>query len=196
MSCKLRTTFLWQTFSLGKEKSGSAYIAKSYEFCKTFGIFILPTEITREWHLPGDWSPIAPGLNNLYQPASRAVRKWRGNGERMRKWREIYSLHFLILSLFPPPLSISYIKICHILSQNVKYVFFVANVTKNLTYVLWGNNSGPNSLWGSSASCAGLDMGKFLFLSIDMWKFLFNISILIAIPCPSPIETEWKKKFS
>ena len=75
-------------------------IAKSYEFCKTFGIFILPTEITREWHLPGDWSPIAPGLNNLYQPASRAVRKWRGNGERMRKWREIYSLHFLIFSFF------------------------------------------------------------------------------------------------
>ena len=48
----------------------------------------------------------------------------------MRKWREIYSLHFLILSLFPPPLSISYIKICHILSQNVKYGIFVANVTK------------------------------------------------------------------
>ena len=76
----------------------------------------------------------------------------------MRKWREIYSLHFLILSLFPPPLSISYIKICHILSQNVKYGFFVANVTKNLTYALWGNNSGPNSLWGSSASCAGLSV--------------------------------------
>ena len=26
------------------------------------------------------------------------MRKLRGNGERMRKWREIYSLHFLILS--------------------------------------------------------------------------------------------------
>ena len=50
----------------------------------------------------------------------------------MRKWREIHSLHFLILSLFLPSLYISYIKICHILSQNVKYGTFVANVTKNL----------------------------------------------------------------
>ena len=98
------------------------------------------------------------------------MRKWRGNGERMRKWREIDSLHFLILSPFPPPfpsfphylsisslsISISYIKICHILSHNVKYGTFVANVTKILTYALWGNNSGSNLLWGSSASCAGL----------------------------------------
>ena len=53
-------------------------------------------------------------------------RKRRGNGERMRKWRE----NFLIISLYPPSLSISYIKICHILSQNVKYGIFVANVTK------------------------------------------------------------------
>ena len=55
----------------------------------------------------------------------------------MRKWREIDSLHFLILSLFPPSfsippsLSISYIKMHHILLQNVKYGTFVANVTKN-----------------------------------------------------------------
>ena len=48
----------------------------------------------------------------------------------MRKWREIYSLHFLIFSLFPPSLSISYIKNCHILWQNVKYSTFVANVTR------------------------------------------------------------------
>ena len=48
----------------------------------------------------------------------------------MRKWREIHSLHFLILALFPPSLSISYIKDCLILSQNVKYGTFVANVTK------------------------------------------------------------------
>ena len=56
--------------------------------------------------------------------------KWRGKGERMRKLREIHSLYFLISSLFPPSLSISYIKICHILSRNVKYGTFVANVTK------------------------------------------------------------------
>ena len=35
--------------------------------------------------------------------------------------------HSLFIS---PSLSISYIKICHILSQNVKYGIFVANVTK------------------------------------------------------------------
>ena len=43
------------------------------------------------------------------------------NKEKLRKCREWISLHFLILSLFPPSLSISYIKICHILSQNIKY---------------------------------------------------------------------------
>ena len=58
------------------------------------------------------------------------------NKERMRKWREIHTLHFLILSLFLPSLSISYIKICHILSQNVKYGTFVANVTKKSTYAI------------------------------------------------------------
>ena len=67
-------------------------------------------------------------------------REW-GNGERMSKWREIHSLHFLIFSLFPPSLSISYIKKCPIFSQNVKYSTFVAKVTKNLYYALRGNNS-------------------------------------------------------
>ena len=43
----------------------------------------------------------------------------------MRKWREIHSLHFLILSLFPLSLSISYIKICHTLSQNVKMLMLI-----------------------------------------------------------------------
>ena len=84
------------------------------------------------------------------------MKKWRGNGERMRKWREIHSQDFLILCLFPPSLSISYIKNCHILSQNVKYGTFVANVTKNLTYVLWENDSWSNLLWESSASCQDL----------------------------------------
>merc|ERR1712002_1421197 len=63
-------------------------------------------------------------------------RKWRENEEMKRKWREneemereIHSQYFLILCLFPPSLSISYIKNCHILSQNVKYGTFVANVT-------------------------------------------------------------------
>ena len=81
-------------------------------------------------------------------------REW-GNGERMRKWREIHFLHFLILSLFPPSLSISCIKNCLILSQNVKYDTFVA---KNLTYAQWENNFRSNSQRESSLSCEGLNI--------------------------------------
>ena len=40
-----------------------------------------------------------------------------------REW-EIHSPHFLVLSLFPPSLSISYIIICQILSQNVNKTWF------------------------------------------------------------------------
>ena len=75
MSCKLRTTFLWQTFSLGKEKSCSAYIAKSYEICKTFRILTLPIEITREWHLPL-FQAIGAPCANLYT-WSRFVTKFQ-----------------------------------------------------------------------------------------------------------------------
>ena len=85
------------------------------------------------------------GLHNLWQPGSQAARKWRENEKMKRKWRENEererkwreneemerdSLHFLIFLLFPSSLSISYIKNCLILLQNV------ANVTKNLTYAL------------------------------------------------------------
>ena len=38
--------------------------------------------------------------------------KRREKGERIRKWREIHSPYFFILSFFPPSLSISYLKIC------------------------------------------------------------------------------------
>ena len=89
------------------------------------------------------------GCTNLLQPGSRAARKWRENEEMKRKWREneemkrkwreneemereIHSQDFLILCLFPPSLSISYIKNCHILSQNAKYGTFVASVAKKL----------------------------------------------------------------
>ena len=82
-------------------------------------------------------------------------RAW-GNRERLILYISSFSLHFLPLSPFPHSLSISHIKICYILSQNVKYGIFVANVTKILTYALWGNNSGSNLLRGSLASCAGL----------------------------------------
>ena len=41
-----------------------------------------------------------------------------------------------VTPLFPPPLSGSDVKNCHILSQNFRYDTFVANVAKNLTYAL------------------------------------------------------------
>ena len=58
--------------------------------------------------------------------------KWRENGKMKRKWRKIHSLQFLILSLFTPSLSISYIEICHSLAENVRYGSFVTNVTRKL----------------------------------------------------------------
>ena len=69
-------------------------------------------------------------------------RKWRENEEMKRKWRENEEMERDSLSRFPHSLSISSLSIhflyqnCHILSQNVKYGTFVANVTKNLTYAL------------------------------------------------------------
>ena len=87
-----------------------------------------------------------------------------GNKEHMRKWREIHSLHILIFSL-SPRLSMPF-KICHILLKNVKYGTCVANVTKNLTYALWENNSGSNSLRESSASCASLMMVMVMVMNI------------------------------
>ena len=85
-----------------------------------------------------EFSFYAAGLNNLWQPGfEKMEREWEneeemeregGNGEKMRKWKDTHSLHFLIFTLFPPSLSISYIKNCLILSQNVKYGKFVANV--------------------------------------------------------------------
>ena len=91
-------------------------------------------------------------------------RKW-GNRERLTLYISSFSHYFLPLSPFPPSLSISYIKMHHILLQNVKYVTFVANVTKISTYALWGNNSGSNLLRGSSAIRAGL-----LLLHIHIWE--------------------------
>ena len=70
------------------------------------------------------------------------MRQWRENEKMKRKWRENEEIHFVIFSLVPPFLSISYIKNCPILSQNVKYGIFVADVTKKLRE--------------SSATCEGL----------------------------------------
>ena len=79
-------------------------------------------------------------------------RKWRENEEMEREWGngKRFTLYISSLSFH------FQIKDCLILSQNVKYGTFVANVTKNLTYVLWGNISGSNLRQESSASCEGL----------------------------------------
>ena len=111
-------------------------------------------------------------------------RKW-GNGERLTLYISSFSLYFLPLSPFPPSLSISYIKMHHILLQNVKYGTFVANVTKISTYALWGNNSGSNLLRGSSAICAGLCPVTFSFWRIKCFEVLTF--------CSSPDAVLWKK---
>ena len=112
---------------------------------------------------------MVPGLQNLRQPGSRAVRKWKenekmkrewGNGGRMKKWRETHSLLFLIFSLFPPSLSISYIKNGHILSQI---------------------NSWSKWMWDSSASCAGLNGNRTKKLWRSISFLTFHISTLFFL---------------
>ena len=97
-------------------------------------------------------------------------RKWRENEELKRKWRE------WIFLFFPPSLSISHIKNCIILLQNVKYVNFFANVTKNLTlkYAPWENSLGSNSLRESSASCEGLVVACLYLDSVDSLSRALN----------------------
>ena len=80
------------------------------------------------------------GLHKLCQPASLAVgkwrenekmnRTWRENEEMERKWRENEEIERDSFFL-RPSLSMSSIKICPILSQNVMYGTFVVNVAKN-----------------------------------------------------------------
>ena len=64
-----------------------------------------------------------PGLHNLYQPASRAVRKWRENEKMKRKWRENEEMERDLLSTFPHYLFISSLSI-HFLYQKSSH--FVA----------------------------------------------------------------------
>ena len=107
----------------------------------------------------------------------------------MRKWR--YSLstfpHFLFISF----LSIHFqIKSCLILLQNVKYGTFVANVTKNLLYALWENNSGSNSLWESSASCEAW-LYVYYLMSCVVYHFVFA---LLCLHCACKKSKYWKCK--
>ena len=86
-----------------------------------------------------------------------------------------------LLSIFPlflstPSLSISFAKNCLILLQNVDT--FVANVTKNLSYVLCENDSGSNSLQESSASCKGL---PFRVKSAFPYKELVTMSFFQSL---------------
>ena len=111
-------------------------------------------------------------------------RKW-GNGERLTLYISSFSLYFLPLSPFPHSLFISSLSFLYqmrrILLQNVKYGTFVANVTKILTYALWGNNSRSNLLQGSSAICAGLVYYMTVFWSIlTLFDTKTSFSILLG----------------
>ena len=135
-------------------------------------IMIMATMMTRAARIVAALQPGCEEMKREWGNEEEMERKW-GNGERLTLYISSFSLsisslflHFQILSPFPPSLSISYIKIWHILLQNVKCDTFVANVTKILTYALWGNNSGSKLLRGSSASCAGL--------LLEMWKMELN----------------------
>ena len=63
-------------------------------------------------------------------------RKWRENEEIEMKWREYEEMERDSLSTFSHFLFILSLSINFILSQNVKYGTFVANVAKNLIYTL------------------------------------------------------------
>ena len=71
---------------------------------------------------------------------------------------------------------------------NVKYCTFVSNVTKNLTYALWENNSGSNSLRESSASCAGLIMVMVMVMVmviITRWWWWISVAHLSSLTSPN-----------
>ena len=90
-------------------------------------------EMEREWgneeEMKREWGN-EEEMEREWGNEKEMEREW-GNGESMRKWKEIHSLHFLIFSLFSPSLSISYIKKCHILLQNVKYGILSGMLQKN-----------------------------------------------------------------
>ena len=74
-------------------------------------------------YINGSYISLHAGLHNLLHLEWEKMERELGNGY-------IQSLHFLMFSLFPPSLSISYVKYWHILSQNVKYGTVIANATK------------------------------------------------------------------
>ena len=109
---------------------------------------------THDWQ----WKQVASWHQGCTSCGSLAARKRRENEKMEREWENEEEMKRDLLSIFPlflstPSLSISFAKNCLILLQNVEYDTFVANVTKNLSYVLCENDSGSNSL---QESCAGL----------------------------------------
>ena len=109
---------------------------------------------------PGYWMcqlkkhPI-PGLHNLWQPGcekmERELENEEENGERMRKWSEVYLLHFFIFSLFPPSLSISRSHIVSFFRKMLNSALLSQMSQKNLTNAPWETISWTNSLRENSA---------------------------------------------
>ena len=79
------------------------------------------------------------------------VTQW-GNGERFTLYISSFSLYFLPLYPFPKPKIVSFCR------KMLNMSLLSRMSQKNLSYALWENNSGSNSLRENSASCAGLMM--------------------------------------
>ena len=88
------------------------------------------------FHFAGNWWRIFNGdrgqlakhrkinisINPLRYRVAQIAASWHPGCENTeREWGNIERFTLYISSLFPPSLSISYVKICHILSQNLKY---------------------------------------------------------------------------
>ena len=109
------------------------------------------------------------------------VTQW-GNGERFTLYISSFSLYFLPLYPFPKPKIVSFCRKMSnmsLLSQCHK---------KNLSYALWENNSGSNSLRESSASCAGLIMEMVMVMVmviITRWWWWISVAHLSSLTSPN-----------
>ena len=118
------------------------------------------------------------GLHKLRQPGCEKMEREWENGERMRKWREVHSLHFLVF-FFLPSLSISHIKNCLILSQNVKYGTFVANIAKKTWHthykkIILGCEKAPQVVGACSVITMTSNQSHFKNLIMESWWIEFS----------------------